>query len=352
MKKITILRTGFNSLNSYFCKKMGFPLPIRNLNFAVTYRCNSKCLSCDIWKRYLKDNSLAKKELNLNDIKKIFSQFNNLKIASLTGGEPFLRDDIVDIIKCIRSESINISTNGFFTDKIIKACKEILQIPYFREIGISISIDAIGNKHDKLRGLPNSYNNALKTLKELKRLSRKNEKLIVSISNTISKENLDEILKVYDLSKKLGVIFSTRLAHSSSLFYSNVSSKIFVDKKEVPRVKKIFEYLLKKQPRNLFYRYYLTKFLNNPNKQPVPCFSGSNSFFIDPYGNLYPCIMLNKKIGNLKEESLKQLLNSKEATGIRQFIRKGKCSCWTDCEALNSIYLNPIELVRALLYIF
>lgn len=344
---MNILKIAFNSARPYLCNKLGLPLNAGSLNFAATYRCNSRCLSCDIWKKYSKDTSLVKKELSLDEIKKVFSQFKGLKTVSLTGGEPFLREDIVDVVRSIKSESINISTNGFFTDKVINSYKEILKIPHFKSVGASISMDAIGDGHDKLRGLKNSYNHAMATIKGLKALREKDKRLVIGISNTISKQNLDDVLKVYELSKKLGVIFSTRIAHSSSLFYDNASSKIFIDDKDMPKVRKIFQFLIDEQPKNIFYRYYLNKFLKDPNKQPVPCFSGFNSFFMDPYGGLYPCVMLNSKIGNLKEKSLKQLLNSSEAKNIRGSIKKGRCSCWTDCEALNSIYSNPIELMKA-----
>lgn len=327
-------------------------LPIRNLNFAVTYRCNSRCLSCDIWKNYIKDKSLLKEELSIEEIKAIFLQFKHLESVGITGGEPFLRDDLADIIREIKARSIIISTNGLMPERIIKSVGEIVKINHIKELGISISIDAIGDSNDMVRGVKGSYEKSLKTIRLLKKMQKKNKKIAIGISNTISKVNIKDVLKVYELAKRLDVIFSTRLAQSSGLFYNNISSKIFIDKEDMPSIRGIFQFLLKEQPRNVFYRYYLEKFIKNPNKQPVKCFSGFNSFFIDPYGNLYPCIMLNRKIGNLKEKSLRQLLNSSEAEKIKEDISKNKCSCWTDCEALNSVYSSPFELTRAFFSLF
>ncbi len=338
------LRIIKDSCFSYLAKNLGLNIQVRNLNFAVTYRCNSRCLSCGIWKT--DEKNAVKDELSVKKIKKIFSQFKNLEMISLTGGEPFLRKDILDIVKSIKADNINISTNGLLQERIIESCEEIVKLP-FKSAGISVSIDAIGNKNDQLRGVKGAYKKSIETIKGLKEIGKKNKKLVIGISNTISKGNIEDVLEVYGLSKKLNVVFSTRLAQTSDLFYKNVSSKIFVDKEDIIKVKNVFEFLLKKQPRNLFYRYCLNKFLNNPNKQPVPCFSGFNSFFLDPYGNLYPCIMLNNRVGNLREKSLKSLLNSTKAKGIREYIRKGKCSCWTECEAINSIYSNPKELLKA-----
>lgn len=341
-----------DSLHDYSYKKLGFSLPIRNVNFAITYKCNSRCLSCDIWKRYLKNNSLLKKELLTCDLKKIFSQFDNLRSVGITGGEPFLRNDLVDVVKAIKVHSITISTNGIMSGRILKFVQNMIKIDSIRELGISVSIDAIGELNDKIRGTLNSYEKSLNTIRLLKELQKKNKKLIIGISNTISKMNINDVLKVYKLAKKLNVAFSTRLAQSSSLFYNNVCSKIFIDEKDLHKVREIFQFLLKEQPSNIFYRYYLKKFLKNPNKQATQCFSGFNSFFLDPYGNIYPCIMLNKGIGNLKKKSLKELLNSNDAIKIKEYVKQGKCSCWTDCEAINSIYSNPIALIKASLCIF
>ncbi len=341
---MNILKIFKDSVVSYLGRGLGINR-IRNLNFAVTYRCNSRCLSCDIWQNYLKDKSWLKKELSTWEIRDIFLQFKYLKSVGITGGEPFLRDDLVEIVKVIKAPSVVISTNGLMPERVVRFVDKMVKVNYIKELGISVSIDAVGKLNDKARGINGSYEKSLETIRLLKRLQ--NKKIKIGISNTISKVNIDDVFKVHKLAKELDVIFSTRLAQSSGLFYKNIPSKIFIDEKDTPRVREIFQFLLKEYPRNIFYRYYLTKFLKNPNKQPVPCFSGFNNFFIDPYGNLYPCIMLNKKIGDLREKGLKSLLDSHEAEVIKRYIRDGECSCWTDCEAINAIYSNPIELVKA-----
>lgn len=344
MNVISILK---DSVCYYLYKKTGASPSIRQINFAVTYRCNSRCLTCDIWGTYLKNKSLFKKELSKEYIKKIFLEFRHLRSVGITGGEPFLRDDLLEIVSVIKAPSITISTNGLMPERIAEFVKKMIKIKHIKKLGISISVDAIGKLNDQIRGVPNSYDKSIRTIRLLKKLQMKDEKLIIGISNTISKANIGEVLKVYNLAKRLDVVFSTRVAQSSGLFYKNISSKILIDENNIPEVRKVFRFLLKEQSRNIFYRHYLSRFLKNPNKQPIQCFSGFNSFFIDPYGNLYPCIMLNNKLGNLKNKNLKQLLSSGKAEKIRKYIANGKCSCWTDCEALNSLYSNPYELIRA-----
>lgn len=78
----------------------------------VTYRCNARCNMCDVWKFPTK----PAEEIGLDVIRKL----PNLFFANVTGGEPFVRQDLPDIITELRKKAkrIVISTNGFFTDRI------------------------------------------------------------------------------------------------------------------------------------------------------------------------------------------------------------------------------------------
>ncbi|MBI2138429.1 radical SAM protein [Candidatus Woesearchaeota archaeon] len=343
------LRILGDSVSHYAKKKLGMSMPIRNLNFAITYDCGFRCQFCNIWKTYLeeRDRPLLRQELALEQIQRIFAQLPDLVSVGLTGGETFLRKDIIEVVRSIRSKKINISTNGQFTGKIVESYKQILQMPQFEEVGASISIDGLEQVHNTMRGIKDSYQQAIKTVKLLLELQKQDSRLTIGISNTISKDNINEILKVYAIAKGLGVVFSTRLAQSSAIYYNNISNKIFVDESDIPKLKGIFDVLIKDNPKNLFFRYYRDRYLDHPEKQPIPCFSGFNSFYIDPYGILYPCIMLSQKLGSLKEHTFRELLDMDQAKKIQDGIAKGKCSCWTDCEAINTIYSQPMQLVKA-----
>ena len=73
----------------------------------------------------------------------------------------------------------------------------------------------------------------------------------------------------------------------------------------------------------------------------LPCSAASNSFFLDPIGDVYPCIIMDAKLGNIREESLTEIWLSDEAEKIREQIRRGRCpSCWVECEAYRDIKRN------------
>lgn len=127
----------------------------------VTYRCNARCTMCN---RY-KAPSKPEEEISLETIRKLPPMY----FTNITGGEPFIRTDLKDIVRELRKKSdrIVISTNGFFTDRILDLCKE------FPDIGIRISIEGLEQTNNEIRGLADGYNRGYTTLKKLREMGMK-----------------------------------------------------------------------------------------------------------------------------------------------------------------------------------
>lgn len=106
----------------------------------VTYRCNARCNMCNRYKK----PSKPEEELTIETIKKLPPMY----FTNITGGEPFIREDLADIVRELykKSDRIVISTNGFFTDRIIKLCEK------FPKVGIRISIEGLEDTNNKIRG--------------------------------------------------------------------------------------------------------------------------------------------------------------------------------------------------------
>ena len=128
----------------------------------VTYRCNAKCNMCDVWRYPTK----AGEEITVEDINKLPS---GLRFINITGGEPFIRRDIEDIVKAIRKKTdrIVISNNGFFTDRIVQLCKK------YPDLGIRISTEGLQKTNDAIRRIPNGFDKTLRTLLTLRRMGIK-----------------------------------------------------------------------------------------------------------------------------------------------------------------------------------
>lgn len=154
----------------------------------LTYRCNAKCNMCDVWQHPTKSSE----EITLEDIERLPS---GLRFINITGGEPFVRRDIADIIEIIRkkTERIVISTNGFFTDKIIDLCNK------YPDIGIRISIEGLQKANDTIRGIPDGFDRGLRTLLALRRMGIKD----IGFGMTVQDMNCKDLLPLYELSNAL-----------------------------------------------------------------------------------------------------------------------------------------------------
>jgi len=329
------------------------------LNFAVTYRCNFKCKTCNIWKIYYNQPELEKEELKLGEIETLFEKSNFLRWISFTGGEPFLRHDLFQILKsayenCKNLTIVNIPTNGFYTKKIVKISKKFLNKTSLPLFLVAISCDGIEKIHNSIKN-KNSWKRAIRTFKKLSKLQKFHSNFHVTLEYTLSKLNerffpldIQELGKVgIDINKVHINIFQ-----NSKFFYHNAFTRLSVNSSSIDKIN-VFRKMRKgKDFLTIFTNYYLkilSKNLKNNNYPFKYCFAGKSSVFLDPYGNVYPCIIFNKKMGNVRnfDYDLSKILESKKAITIKKMIQNNKCpKCFTPCELYQSMLLNPFEMVK------
>ena len=189
----------------------------------VTYRCNARCSMCN---RY-KAPSKAEEEISIDTIKKLPKMY----FTNITGGEPFIREDLKEIVRELykKSDRIVISTNGFFTDRIVDLCKE------FPQIGIRISIEGLENTNNEIRGLKDGFNKGYTTLKTLVDMGMKD----VGFGMTVQDKNAPDLVPLYELSNEMGMEFATASLHNS--FYFVEAKNIIKDR---PMVAENFEKLI------------------------------------------------------------------------------------------------------------
>ena len=168
----------------------------------VTYRCNARCNMCS---RY-RAPSRPEEEIPLETVRKLPRMY----FTNITGGEPFLREDLKEIVRELRKKSdrIVISTNGFFTDRITDLCRE------FPDVGIRISIEGLERTNNQIRGLEDGFNRGLTTLKKLRQMGLKD----VGFGMTVQDCNARDLLPLYRLSEELDMEFATAAVHNSFYF--------------------------------------------------------------------------------------------------------------------------------------
>ena len=282
----------------------------------VTYRCNAKCTMCN---RY-KVPSKPEEEISLETVKKLPEMY----FTNITGGEPFIRDDLKDIVRELykKSDRIVISTNGFFTDKIVDLCKE------FPQIGIRISIEGLEQTNNEIRGLEDGYNRGYTTLKKLVDMGMQD----VGFGMTVQDRNAADLVPLYNISDELGMEFATASLHNS--FYFVESHNIIKDRLAVAQnFEDLINRLLESNSPKKWFRAYFNHGLINyifSQKRLLPCDMSFDTFFIDPYGDVMPCNGTKEKqvMGNLNEQSWDELWNSEQAEKVRKFVRNCDRNCW------------------------
>ena len=286
----------------------------------LTYRCPMRCKMCNIW-----DNpTIKEKELKPSELECL----PQLKFINLTGGEPFIREDLDEIVEVCykKTPRIVISTSGWFEDRVIDLAKK------FPNIGIRISIEGLASKNDELRGREGGFDKGLRILHTLKKMGVKD----IGFGCTVSNSNSSDMLELYKLSKSMGMEFATAAFHNS--YYFHKTDNVISNREQVCRdFETLVNWQLKERhPKSWFRAWFNMGLINyiEGNRRMLPCEAGMMNFFIDPYGDVYPCNGLEDKywmqaMGNIRNTpDFMKIWNSPEAEQVREKVRKCPKNCW------------------------
>ncbi len=268
-----------------------------------------------------------------------------LKHLNITGGEPFLRDDIEQIIKIAlkKTERLIISTNGFFTKKIVKMAKI-----YGNKIGFRISIEGLPAANDELRGLKNGFDHGLRSLVTLHSMGIKD----IGFGITVSDRNAKDMIELYRLADAMGMEFATATIHNS--FYFHIDNNNYDNTELVAgEFEKVAVELLKTNKTKNWFRAYFNMGLANKvkgNKRPLPCEVGTDVFFLDPFGHILPCNGSDEPMimGNLKEQSFDQIWGGNRAQEIRKEVLHCNKQCWmigSAAPAMKKRIIVPVKWI-------
>ena len=344
------------------------PLPIV-LTYSVTNKCQSRCKTCNLWKLYLDKPKLAQKELKIDEIEKIFKSIGHTFFFNISGGEPYLRDDLPAIVglacEYLTPKVIHTPTNGLSPEVIEKKTRDILEIMRKHDSNapftIKPSFDATGSKHDSIRGVKGNFEKVLDTVKRLKGLQKEFNNLQVGLGTVISKFNLDTIEETADYVKKMDVdSYINEIAEQRSELFT-LGYPITPTPDEYEDAIRIFSDKIKKEMKgkkrlsrvtNAFRLVYydLAVSIMREKRQILPCYAGYTNAHISPYGDVWPCCILgyDKSMGSLREfdYDFKKLWNSKQADQIRAYIKQKNCHCPMANVAYSNILLSPKKMMK------
>ncbi len=317
--------------------QISFPTDV---SIITTYRCQMRCKMCNIWK-YPSDEF---QEITPKDLEKL----PKLKFVNVTGGEPFQRRDLEDIVAVSfeKAPRVVISTSGWHYDRIIALAKK------FPEIGIRVSIEGLSQRNDDLRGKSGGFDNGLRVLLKLREMGVKD----IGFGITVSNQNSDDMLWLYSLAKSLKLEFATAAFHNSYYFHKD-DNKITNQDTVIDNFHTLTESLLKENnPKSWFRAFFNLGLINyiRGGRRMLPCEAGTANFFIEPYGDVYPCNGLEDKIwkesmGNIRDFStFEELWYSEQAEKVRGLVRQCPKNCWmvgTAAPVMNKYLRHPLSWV-------
>lgn len=339
-----------NKIRIQRLKKLKTPI---NLVYYITNKCNLKCSHCFYWKKLNQQD----KELALFEIKEIAKHLKHpLNMLSITGGEPFLRNDLSEVCnifyKYNKTKRINITTNGTLTIKIIETTKEILKNNPKKRLTIFISLDGLENTHEKIRGIPGCYKKTLDTINELNKLNQKN--LTIFVSTTICEENYNDIPKLIENLKELNIVHKFNILRDNSTIYQ-VDNSYLQDFNPSTSKSPNFEILencynlinnkssISCQVEALKIRYSIDMLKNK--KASFKCLATLTDAVLFPEGEVSICEPI-KPFANIRETNYDfyELWQSEKAKEIKE--KLNCCFCLQPCNFLNSMKYDSKTLKK------
>ena len=281
---------------------------------AVTYRCNAACHMCNTWQH----PTLPDEELRAEHLRSL----PHLKFANITGGEPFLRDDLAEIVDVLwtKADRIVISTNGYLTERIVALAER------YPKLGFRVSFEGLPAANDELRGLRDGFDHGLRSLLKLRALGVSD----IGFGITLSDRNADDLPELYRLADAMGMEFATAAVHNSFYFHK-LDNRIEQKEHLAVVLEDLAGKLLEtRRPKNWFRAWFNMGLANyvRGGSRPLPCRMGTDVFFVDPWGQVLPCNGMNAIMGSLKQQSFADIWSSDRALEVRDAVKNCTANCW------------------------
>lgn len=313
---------------------------------AINFMCNVRCKTCNVWKHH-------DPGFKFEDFEEAFD-YDKFIWLTITGGEPFLRDDVWRFVKLFFETqknllTVNIDTNGVLTNRIFEQVRRMLQyVPSDKNIVIAVSIHGSKEVNDSFYGVP-VYEKIVETIRRLKELEEETRgKIIVALSSMISSYNLGGAEWIVKNSEKLFGIRKNRIFHPIPIQAINFGTftgiqydydRMLDELEKVRRMSWIYN------------RIYLSVAKKSIEKDGyahtlLPCYAAKKFIYINYDLKVHPCNTLPEVIGDLKEEKLSEVI--KRAMKM-DYTSCRRCLCNT---SFLSSLSTPKNLLKSLKYVF
>ncbi len=350
--------------------RRGWPrlLPM-NLTLSLTYRCNSRCVTCNVWRgsdphpRSLSLSGRGEREteeLTVDEWERVLRSLGHAPYwITVSGGEPLLREDAVEIIRLAcehcRPAILNIPTNGLLPERIARAVGEVTAACPRTSVVVNLSLDGWGEDHDRIRGVPDNFERAIETYQRLRALEAPN--LTLGVHTVVSRFNAEAVPALYTRVQaelgpdsyiseiaeervELGTV-GTDIAPTPDEYRETIEQVMALQSRHPPSGLGGIAWAFRRRYYRLVQRWLRER------RQIVPCYSGWASAQISPDGDVWFCCVRAEPVGNLREADydFRQIWWRERAQALREDVRAGRCDCPLANAAYTNLLLHPPSLL-------
>ena len=314
--------------------------------------CNQKCEHCFYWRNLNRRDDLSKEELFA--LSRSLGRIENL---NLSGGEPFLRPEFGEIcrqfIRHNKVRQIYVPTNGYFTDRTLKQITETLKEKSLDLFVAEISLDGLGEFHNKFRGSPGAFDKAMQTYDGLAKLQQSDPRLRIHSISTATDVNMDEIRRL------TSYLFDRcpKMDHHNLALIRGDRKNPSLQGPSLEQYQQLYEYIRRQWAPREEGRYgalvepmlqWAKSRTAATQTQVVPCRAGVLNAVVYSNGDVSVCEN-HAPLGNLRQKSFREIWNSPEAQALRKSIAAKACYCTNEVFLWPSITYQPQQLVRAMI---
>jgi MoaA/NifB/PqqE/SkfB family radical SAM enzyme len=313
--------------------------------------CNMRCEHCFYW-----ESLNQKTDLSFEEIVALSEDLGPIENLNLSGGEPFLRDEFSDVCRqFIRHNGVKeiyVPTNGYFTERTIKALRGVLQESSLRLFGVEISLDGMPEFHDTFRKSRNSFQKAMETYDALEQLQREDPRLQIHAISTATERNMGEI-------KQLTTFLFDRcpqMMHHNLAIIRGDRKDPTLEGPMLEEYRQLYDYIRRLWAEREEARYgsivepmlqWVKLEAAKREEQYVPCRAGVLSAVVYANGDVGVCEQ-RPPVGNLREKSFMEIWDSEMTRTIRKSIRAKECYCTNEIFMWPSIVYQPLHLARSM----
>jgi len=310
------------------------PLPAREWLFPLTYRCNSRCVMCNIWQGSHED------ELSTADWEPILADpfFGSVQGLSLTGGEPTLRQDLPQLaallVKRLPSlRRMTLTTNALSPQRVVQQCEQLQAVCAVHGIHlyVGVSLDGIGPLHDEMRNVPGAFERVVTTLDGLQ-----TRRLPVGINCTLTSRNLHDAENVRQWCAQRGLDVNYIVVSFADSYYGNTKAEAdlqFSAEQRRELAAFLRQLAARRSPGNPAAYFYAdaARMLTRGAARTTPCVFQKDGFILDARGAMQYC-MYSHVLGNVREQGAGAIFRAPANLAHRQEIIAQMCrACTITC---------------------